>query len=77
MGLTEGKLLIKTIFDIKIVVGIFEISNMPNVQKILSTFNFGTNLGRAGGKYLMEIGFRIKVDISIFEISNVPNFDKF
>ena len=77
MGLTEGKLLIKIIFDIKIVVGIFEISNMPNFQKILSTFNFGTNLGRAGGKYLMEIAFGIKVDIGIFEISNVPNFDKF
>ena len=35
----------------------------------MSTFNFGTNLGRAGGKYLIKIIFDIGIKIGIFEIS--------
>ena len=33
LGLKEGELFRKIIFDIKIVVGIFEILNMPNFNK--------------------------------------------
>ena len=77
MGLTESKYFIKIIFDIKIEVGIFEISKIPNFKKILGTFNFGTNLGRTGGKYLMKLIFDFKIETGIFEILNVPNFKKF
>ena len=79
MGLTGGKYFIKIIFDIKIEIGIFKISNLSAFKQILSTFNFnfGTNLGRTGGKYLIKIIFDIKNEIGIFEISHVPNFNKF
>ena len=76
-GLTESKYFIKIIFDIKIEVGIFEISKIPNFKKILGTFNFGINLGRTGGKYLMKLIFDFKIETGIFEILNVPNFKKF
>ena len=34
LGLTGGKHLIKIIFDIKIEIGIFEISNVQNFNKV-------------------------------------------
>ena len=55
LGRPSGKYLMEIIFDIKIEVGIFEISNEP----ILSVFNFGTNLGLTCGKYFIKIIFDI------------------
>ena len=46
-------------------------------QKILSTFNFETNLGRRGGKYFFKIVFDVKIEIDILEILHVTGFDKF
>ena len=65
MGLTGGKYFIKIIFDIKIEICVFEISNVPSLNKFW-TLNFGTNLSLAGGKYLIKIIFDIKIEIGIF-----------
>ena len=65
-GLTGGKYFIKSIFDIKITIGIFEISHAPNFNKMLSIFNLGTNLGLTGGQYLIKIMFDIKIEIGIY-----------
>ena len=40
-GLAGGKYLMKIIFDIKIVIGIFEISNVPNFNKFRAFLIFG------------------------------------
>ena len=68
--LTGGKYLIKIIFDIKLEIDIFDISNVPNFKKFFfnKTFNFETNLGLTGGKYFLKIIFDIKIEIVIFEI---------
>ena len=77
MGLTGSKYLIKSIFDIKIEIGIFEISNVPNFNKSGAFLTLRTIWVLTGGKYLIKINFDIEIEISIFEISNVPNFNKF
>ena len=64
-------------FYIKIEIGLFEISNVPNFHKFLSIFNFGTNLGLIVGKYFMKFIFDFKIKIGIFEISTKPNFNEF
>ena len=75
MGLAIGKCSIKIIFDIKIEISTFGISNVPNsINSVL--FNYGTNLGLTGGKCFIKIIFDIKIEIGIFEISNVPNFNE-
>ena len=91
LGLIIVKYFKKIIFDIKIEIGIFEKSNVPNFNKFhaffifihkamltrLSIFNFGTNLGLTDGKCFIKIIFGIKIETGIFEKSNVPNFNKF
>ena len=62
--------MIKTILDVRIEIGIIEISNVPN-------FNFEANLGLTGGKYFLKIIFDIEIEIGILEILNVPDFDRF
>ena len=70
--------MIKSIFDIKIEIGTFEISNVSNFNKFRGFPVLGlTNLGLSGGKYLIKIIFDIKIEIGIFQISNVTNFNKF
>ena len=49
LGQRSGKYLMKLIFDIKIEIGIFEISNVPNFDKSWAFFYFGTNLGLTEG----------------------------
>ena len=64
LGITGGKYFIKIVFDIKIKIGIFETSNVLNLNKyILSTLNFGTYLGLAVGNYLIKTSFDIKIEI--------------
>ena len=41
MGLTGGKYFIKIVFDIKIEIGIFEISNVPNLNKFWTILILG------------------------------------
>ena len=41
MGITVGKYLIKIIFDIKIEIGIFDISNVPNFNKFWALLILG------------------------------------
>ena len=77
MGLTGSKYLIKRIFDIKIEISIFEISNVPNFNKSEAFLTLRTIWVLTGGKNLIKINFDIKIEIGIFEISNVPNFNKF
>ena len=67
---------LKTIFDIKIEIALFQISNVSDFNKF-SIFNIGTKLGLTGGKYLIKIISDIKIEIGTFKISNVPNFNKF
>ena len=71
MGLTCGKYSIKIIFDIKMEICIFEISNVPNFNK------FGTNLGLKVGKYFIKMIFDIKIKIGISEILIRSSFNKF
>ena len=62
LGLAIGKCSMKIIFDIKIEISIFEISNVPNlINPVL--FNYGTNLGLTGGKYFIKIIFDIKIEV--------------
>ena len=77
MDLAAGKYFTEIIFEIKIEIGIFEISNVPNFNKSRLLFNFGTNLDLAGGKYLIKVIFDIKTEIGIFKISDAPNFNEF
>ena len=65
------------IFDIKIEIGIPEISDVSNFNTFWAIFNFGTNLGLTGGKYLVKNIFNIKIEIGILEILDMPNFNKF
>ena len=69
MGLADGKQLIKIIFDIKIKIGIFEISNVPNFNKLGAFLILGTNLGLIGAKYFRKILFDIKIENSTLEYS--------
>ena len=75
LGLTCAKYLTKIIFDMKIEIGIFEISIPPNFNQF-EYCNFGINLSLTGGKYLIKIIFDIKIEAEIFKISNEPNFNK-
>ena len=67
-GATGGKNFIKAIFDIKIKISTFEITNVLSFNKFSD---------RAGDKYLIKIKFDIKIEIDIFEISIQPIFNKF
>ena len=77
MGLRGGKYFIKVIFDIKVQIVIFKVSNVPNFNEFRVFFYFGTNLGLRGGKYFIKIVFDINIKFDMFEISNVSNFNKF
>ena len=76
MGLTGDKYLIKIIFDFKIEIYIFEISNVPSFNKIWTLLVLPPIWTEAGGKYLIKVICDIKIEIGIFKISNVPNFSK-
>ena len=52
----------------------YQMSIFIKFQFILSSFNFGTNLGLTGGKYLIKTIFDIQTETGIFEIWNVANF---
>ena len=52
----------------------YQMSIFIKFQFILSSFNFGTNLGLTGGKYLIKTIFDIETETGIFEIWNVANF---
>ena len=77
LDLRGGKHFIKVVFDIKIKIGIFEISNVLNFNKNLRIFNLEANLGLTYGKYFIKIIFDIKIEIGIFETSVRPNVNKF
>ena len=77
MGLADGKYSIKIIFDIKIEIGISEISDVPNMNKFSARLILGPILAQTGGKYLIKINFYVKIEVSIFETLNVPDFNSF
>ena len=66
----------KIIFDIKIEIGIFQISILP-ISISPEHFQFWDQFVPKGGKYLIKIIFDIKIEIGIFEISIQQNFNKF
>ena len=66
----------KIIFDIKIEIGIFQISILP-ISISPEHFQFWDQFVPKGGKYLIKIIFDIKIEIGMFQIQNVSNFKKF
>ena len=77
MGLAGVNYLIKIIFDIKIEIGIFQISNVSNLNKFWAFLILGPILGLTGRKYFIKVIFDIKIELGILEILDVPNFTKF
>ena len=77
LGLTGAKYFIKIIFDIKIEIGIFEISNEPNFNKFWALLILGPILDLTGGKQFIKIILDIKMQIGKLEILDMPNFYKF
>ena len=69
MGLTIGKYFIKIIFDIKIEIGIFEVSNVPIFNKFWALLILGPTI-------FDQTIFDIKIKIGIPEILDMPNFNK-
>ena len=76
LGLTGGKYLVKNIFNFKIEISIFEISNVLNFN-IFCAFLIWDLSGLTGGKYFIKIMSDIKIEIvGTLEILDVPNFNK-
>ena len=76
LGLTAGNYLIKVIFEIKIEVGIFEIMNVPNFNKICELLILGTIWVKQVAS-IKKKKIDIKIQIVIFEISHVSNYNNF
>ena len=76
LGLTAGNYLIKVIFEIKIEIGIFEIMNVPNLNKICELLILGTIWVKQVAS-IKKKKIDIKIQILIFEMSHVPNYNNF
>ena len=74
-GLKVDNYFTKIIFGVKIEIGIFEISNLPNFNKFWAFFYSATNLSLTICKYFTKIIFDIKIECGMLEILDVPNFN--